>query len=174
MTRHYAGSPGAGGDKYTLIRPELRRWLSRGRPAPEPPADRSGPRCRRLASSRRTGFCGTPAGHRGCRSQELTVRRPVPAIASRVLDRIQVGFELGDHGQHVEQQPADRVGRVIDGPPRRTRRVVSSSAIARASGSDRASRSSLVTTSVSPSRHAADAWRRPDRSRLLPVNPWSR
>jgi hypothetical protein len=28
----------------------------------------------------------------------------------------EVGLEFGDHGQHVEQQPADRVGRVVDGP----------------------------------------------------------
>jgi hypothetical protein len=26
----------------------------------------------------------------------------------------QVGFELGDHGEHVEQQPAYRVGGVVD------------------------------------------------------------
>ena len=40
-------------------------------------------------------------------------------------------------------------------------RVVSSSAIARASGKDRASRSSLVTTKVSPARQAASASRSP-------------
>ena len=28
----------------------------------------------------------------------------------------QVGFELGDHGQHVAQQPTDRVSRVIQHP----------------------------------------------------------
>jgi len=26
----------------------------------------------------------------------------------------QVGFELGNHGEHVEQQPADRIGGVVD------------------------------------------------------------
>ena len=26
-----------------------------------------------------------------------------------------IGFELGDHGQRREQQPSDRVGRVVDG-----------------------------------------------------------
>jgi hypothetical protein len=40
-----------------------------------------------------------------------------------------------------------------------------------ASGRDRASRSSLVTTSVSPARQAARASRRPGRSRLAPVRP---
>ena len=29
----------------------------------------------------------------------------------------QVGLELGDHRQHVEQQPADRIGRVIPSRP---------------------------------------------------------
>jgi cytochrome P450 len=50
-------------------------------------------------------------------------------------------------------------------------RVVSSSAMARASGRDLARRSSLVTTRVSPARHAASASRRPGRSRLVPVRP---
>ena len=53
------------------------------------------------------------------------------------------------------------------------RRAVSSSAIARASGRDLARRSSLVTTRVSPARQAASASRRPGRSRLVPVRPWS-
>jgi hypothetical protein len=52
-----------------------------------------------------------------------------------------------------------------------TWRRVRSSRIARASGSDRAKRSSLVTTSVSPARQAARASRRPGRSRLAPVSP---
>jgi hypothetical protein len=43
--------------------------------------------------------------------------------------------------------------------------------MSRASGSDRASRSSLVTTIVSPARQAASANRRPGRSRLVPVRP---
>jgi len=34
-------------------------------------------------------------------------------IPSRVRARIKVGLELGDHGQHVEQQPPDRIGRVV-------------------------------------------------------------
>jgi len=54
-------------------------------------------------------------------------------------------------------------------PPRR----VSTSTMSRASGGDRASRSSLVTTSVSPARQAASASRRPGRTRLVPVMPWS-
>jgi len=50
---------------------------------------------------------------------------------------------------------------------------VSSATMSRASGSERASRSSLVTTSVSPERQAASASRRPGRARLVPVRPWS-
>ena len=83
--------------------------------------------------------------------------------------------ELGDHGQHVEQQPTDRVGRVVHRAAEAEPDLpaVSSSAMARASGTERASRSSLVTTRVSPSRQAARASRSPGRSRLVPVRPWS-
>jgi len=28
----------------------------------------------------------------------------------------QVGLELGDHREHVEQEPADRIGRVVHRP----------------------------------------------------------
>jgi hypothetical protein len=53
-------------------------------------------------------------------------------------------------------------------PPRLsfTFRMVSSSKISRASGSERASRSSLVTTRVSPARQAARASRRPGPFRV--------
>jgi hypothetical protein len=46
--------------------------------------------------------------------------------------------------------------------------VVRSSMMSRASGRDRASRSSLVMTRVSPARTAARASRRPGRSLFLP------
>ena len=60
----------------------------------------------------------------------------------------QIGLELGHHREHVEQEPPDGVGRVVDRPAQvqLTCRAVSSSAIARASGRDRARGSSLVTT----------------------------
>jgi len=48
---------------------------------------------------------------------------------------------------------------------------VSSSAMSPASRTDRASRSSFVTTSVDPSWHAAIAPRNPGRLRSVPVNP---
>jgi hypothetical protein len=96
---------------------------------------------------------------------------PFPRVQSD-----QVGFELRHHRQHVGQQPPHRVGWIMDDPPRLslTFRLVSSSRMSRASGSDRPSRSNLVTTKVSPARQAANASRRPGRSRLLPVKPWSR
>src|SRR5512133_1290490 len=71
-------------------------------------------------------------------------------------------------------RPTGSAGSWID-PPRLslTFLFVSSSRMSRASGSDRASRSSLVTTNVSPARQAARANRSPGRSRLAPVKPWS-
>ena len=51
--------------------------------------------------------------------------------------------------------------------------LVSSPAMSRASGRERASRSSLMTTRVSPARQAASASRSPGRARLVPVRPWS-
>ena len=77
---------------------------------------------------------------------------------------------LCDHREHLNSgPPTGPVGSYPD-PPRliRTCRTVSSSAMALASGGDRASRSSLVPTNVSPSRHAARASRRPGRSRFVP------
>ena len=69
-------------------------------------------------------------------------------------------------------RPTGSVGSWTD-PPRlsATSRAVSSATMSRASGSDRASRSSLVTTSASPARQAAIASRSPGRSRLVPVSP---
>lgn len=51
--------------------------------------------------------------------------------------------------------------------------AVRSATISRASGRERASRSSLLTARVSPARQAASASRSPGRVRLVPVNPWS-
>lgn len=70
------------------------------------------------------------------------------------------------------KRPAGSVGSQTAAPRlSRTRRAVSSSAIDRASGTEPARQSSFVTTRVSWSRHAASASRRPDCSRLVPVNP---
>jgi hypothetical protein len=60
-----------------------------------------------------------------------------------------------------------------------TSRLVSSSAMARASGTERASRSSLATTRTSPARTAASASGRPGRARLvgqavIEVDPFGR
>ena len=66
-------------------------------------------------------------------------------------------------------RPIGSFGSWID-PPRLSRTFfpVSSDKMSLALGSDRASRSSLVTTNVSPERHAARASRSPGRSRLVP------
>ena len=69
--------------------------------------------------------------------------------------------DLGHHDRDVEQQSTDCVGGIVDRPtdPPRLRmicRVVSSPAIARV-GQDLASRSSLVTTRVSPSQRLPQA-----------------
>jgi hypothetical protein len=79
----------------------------------------------------------------------------------------QVSFELGDHRQDVEQQPPHRVGRIVHRAAEVELDLSTGevSTMSRASGSERARRSSLVTTSVSPARHAASASRRPGRSR---------
>jgi hypothetical protein len=59
-------------------------------------------------------------------------------------------------------RPTGSLGSCTDMPSASlTSRAASSSAMARAWGSDRASRSSFVTTSVSPARHAASACRSP-------------
>src|SRR5664279_4385655 len=50
----------------------------------------------------------------GClpRSRPLALAILMPFLGAQSDE---VGLEFGDHGQHVEQQPADRVGRVVDG-----------------------------------------------------------
>ncbi len=87
----------------------------------------------------------------------------------------QVRFKLGDHRQDVEQQPTNRDGRVMQGAAEAEFDLPAGEVVddSRASGSERARRSSLVMTSVSPSRQAAIASRSPGRSRLVPVRPWS-
>jgi hypothetical protein len=84
-----------------------------------------------------------------------------------------VRLKLSDHGQHVEQQTPNRICRVAHRPVtvQLTDRASNSSAIARASGNERATRPSFVTTRGSAARHATNAWRDPSRSRLVPVNP---
>jgi hypothetical protein len=96
-------------------------------------------------------------------------------MPSRVRSRIRSASNSATMASTLNNsRPTASVGSYTDPPRlRRTDRAVSSSAIARASGSDRARRSSLVTTRVSPARQAANASRRPGRSRLVSVRPWS-
>jgi hypothetical protein len=74
----------------------------------------------------------------------------------------QVGFELRHHCQHVEQQPPHRIGRIMDRAAKTEPDVSPRELVENVPGirHDRASRSSLVTTKVSPARQAASASRR--------------
>lgn len=94
-------------------------------------------------------------------------------IPSRVRDRMRSASNSATIAKTLNSsRPTGSVGSHTDAPRlSRTFRLVRSSAIARASGSDRASRSSLVTTSLSPARQAARASRSPGRSRFVPVRP---
>ena len=80
-------------------------------------------------------------------------------IPSRVRSRIRSDSNSATIASTLNiNLPTGSVGSYTDPPRlRRTCRVVSSLAMALASGSDRARRSSLVTTNVSPSRQAAKA-----------------
>ena len=104
--------------------------------------------------------CGDSDVHRA-ESRSPTIPPAIDPFAGAQPD--QVGLELRDHRQHVEQQPTDRVVGVVDRGAETQTDVPGGefSAIARASGSDRARRLSLVTTRASPSRQAAIASRRP-------------
>ena len=83
----------------------------------------------------------------------------------------QIGLKLRNHRQHVEQETADGIERVVHGAADAELHVlaVSSSTMSLASRSDLANRSSFETTRVSPLRHAASASRRPGPARSVPV-----
>jgi hypothetical protein len=76
-------------------------------------------------------------------------------FAGAVADK--VGF--GDHGQDLEQQPADGIGRVVDGSAVAELHVPFGEVFddIRAFGKERPSRSSLVMKGVSPARTTARA-----------------
>ena len=85
----------------------------------------------------------------------------------------QVGLELRDHGQHVEQQPADRVIGVVDrGTETETDLPGDEFGGDRPRVGQRPGEAvELGHHQVSPSRQAAIASRRPGRSRVVPVRP---
>jgi len=87
----------------------------------------------------------------------------------------QIGLELRNHREHVEQEPSDGIGGVVNRAAEAELDVSSGQLIedVAGTGSERASRSSFVTTKVSPARQAASASRRHGRSRFVPVRPWS-
>jgi hypothetical protein len=110
---------------------------------------------------------------------ELGLLAAEPTLGHRQLHSFsgaepdQVGLELRDHGQRVEQQPAHRVVRVIDRDAETQTDLPGGEFVGDRPrvGQRPARRSSLVTTRVSPSRQAAIASRRPGRSRVVPVRP---
>ena len=80
----------------------------------------------------------------------------------------QVGFELCDHGQYIEQRSPHRIAGVVHHPVEAELDISAGEIVDNCPSvpSDRANRSSLVTTSVSPDRQAARASLRPGRWRL--------
>jgi hypothetical protein len=82
----------------------------------------------------------------------------VHSLAGALAD--QVSLEFGDDGKDLQEHPGERVVPVVDRAARakRTPRAEGWPRMSSASGADRASRSSLVTVRVSPSRAAARAW----------------
>src|SRR5262249_4781094 len=105
----------------------------------------------------------------------LALQLPLGAMPSRVRRRIKSAsnsakvarmlkniFPIGSAGSYTLVPSASF-----------TPRATSSSAICRASGTERANRSNLGTTSVSPARTAASARSRPGRARGVPVRPRS-
>lgn len=84
----------------------------------------------------------------------------------------EVGFELGDDSEDAEEEFADGVVGVIEAAPEAESRALSGkrvSAMSRASSTDRARRSSLLTTSVSPARHSTLLRRAPRSATRIAV-----
>jgi hypothetical protein len=88
----------------------------------------------------------------------------------------EVSFELGDHGQGLQEQPAEGVFPVVTEAPRpkSTSRSDRSVRMACASATSRAKRSNLVTVRMLPGQSTARAWSRPVRlMRRVPEKPRS-
>jgi len=124
--------------------------------------------CRSTSSASRVGVS------LGLRPRSLPAARAT-ARASRVRALIRSDSNSATMASTLNNsRPTGSVGSCTDPPSCRwTPRVVSSSTMSRASGSDRARRSSLVTARVSPVRQAARTSRSPGRARVVPVRPWS-
>ena len=96
------------------------------------------------------------------------------ALAGAHADEI--GFELGEGGEDIEEHLAHGIARVVERPAEGQFDAAFPKLVgdgARIGGTDLASRSSFGTTSVSPARTAARAWSRPwgGRARVVPVRP---
>jgi len=107
--------------------------------------------------------------------------QPPLLLATAIPSRVRVRARSASNSAIIDSvvnrsRPIGSVGSWIDPPMlSRTPDAVSSSTMSRASGTERASRSSLVTTRVSPCRQAARAWRSPVAVRagqsVVEVNP---
>ena len=135
-----------------------------------PIRSRDTPRRASVCSTVVSGLRGCPGPRRRLRSFSsggLAGRASASALDRAVHRRAADGEQLGQFERAV-------VGSWTEPPTlSRTPRLVSSSTMSRASGTEWASRSSFVTTRVSPSRQAARASRSLGRSRFVPVRPWS-
>ena len=88
----------------------------------------------------------------------------------------QVGLELSHHRQDVAQQPPDRVSWIVDRPTQRQADPPGGELIGDCTGIGQGPGQPVELghhQGVLPAKHAASASRRPGRSRLVPVRPWS-
>ena len=110
----------------------------------------------------------------GCLPRSLPLERAM-AMPSRVRWRIRSASNSAKVARMLKKSlPIGSVGSWTVAPSwslmSRSARV---SPICRASGTERARRSSFETTRVSPVRTAARAWLRPGLALFRPVKPWS-
>src|SRR5258706_286819 len=111
---------------------------------------------------------------------ELGLASPQPSVGSRHGHALagaepeEVDLEFGEGGEDVEEHFAHGSVGSWTCPPRESLmpRAAMSAPIARASGTDRASRSSFGTTGVSPPQTAAGYWSSPGRVRVVRGGVW--
>jgi hypothetical protein len=86
----------------------------------------------------------------------------------------EVGFELGDHGQDVEEQSPDGIGRVVDRPAE-VEPDLAAGEVWRCRGVGQRPREAVELGDHQRVAGAAcrEPSARPGRARLVPVKPWS-
>lgn len=95
------------------------------------------------------------------------------ALASTSSDEI--CLELGDHAEHIEQQPANGIGRVLEAATEAKAHALRRELVCDIARIRQRSREliELQHHEGVPLRQAARASRRPGRARFVPVSPWS-